>query len=587
MNSRIGSFNHHTLIFSSSTSSLTSVELQPLSSPQAKAGTNSDKIDQSVQRRTANYKPNIWKHELLQSLTSQFSEKKYKTRAQTLKEDVKCMFVEASDTLSKLELIDSISKLGLDKYFMQEIKEALDATALSNNTSVLKGDLYATALCFRLLRHHGYHASQDMFLDFVDGADKFIPSPKVSIKGLLELLQASNLGGEGEDLLTEAGLFSIENLSGFGASSDNMLAKQVYEAISLPMQWRVEWYNVKKHVQAHEKNHESTKSKLIELAKLNFNLVQSSHQEDLKEVSRWWMNLGIKERLSFSRDRVVESFLYAAGTAPEPKQASLRKWLSKVINLILITDDVYDVYGTLDELEIFTNAVERWSPEEIKELPEGIQICFWTLLNTTNEMAAEIEQENGWTPVLPYLQKTWTDFLKSLLVEAKWYNKGYTPSLEEYLNNGWISSSGPLLSVLAILGVADRKTQNVAEYLKDCQQIIHHSSLVIRLCNDQGTSAAELERGDAASSILCYMREANVSEEVAREHIKSLIVKAWKQINGYCISCPPFLQEPAKYITNTARVAHFMYQHGDGFGVQDRETQDHVRSNFIEPIPIN
>ena len=76
---------------------------------------------------------------------------------------------------------------------------------------------------------------------------------------------------------------------------------------------------------------------------------------------RWWMNLGIKERLSFSRDRVVESFLYAAGTAPEPKQASLRKWLSKVINLILITDDVYDVYGTLDELEIFTNAVERFA----------------------------------------------------------------------------------------------------------------------------------------------------------------------------------------------------------------------------------
>ena len=125
-----------------------------------------------------------------------------------------------------------------------------------------------------------------MFLDFVDGTDKFIPSPKVSIKGLLELLQASNLGGEGEDLLTEAGLFSIENISGFGASSDNMLAKHVYEAIRLPMHWRVEWYNVKKLVQAHEKNHESTKSKLIELAKLNFNLVQSSHQEDTKEVSR-------------------------------------------------------------------------------------------------------------------------------------------------------------------------------------------------------------------------------------------------------------------------------------------------------------
>ena len=74
------------------------------------------------------------------------------------------MFVEASDTLSKLELIDSISKLGLDKYFMEEITEALDAIALRNNSSVLKGDVYATALCFRLLRHHGYHASQGTYM---------------------------------------------------------------------------------------------------------------------------------------------------------------------------------------------------------------------------------------------------------------------------------------------------------------------------------------------------------------------------------------------------------------------------------------
>lgn len=71
------------------------------------------------------------------------------------------------------------------------------------------------------------------------------------------------------------------------------------------------------------------------------------------------MNLGNKEKLSFSRDRLVESFLYAAAIAPEPQHGSLRKWLSKVIKLILIIDDVYDVYGSLEELECFTNAVER------------------------------------------------------------------------------------------------------------------------------------------------------------------------------------------------------------------------------------
>ena len=46
----------------------------------------------------------------------------------------------------------------------------------------------------------------------------------------------------------------------------------------------------------------------------------------------------------------------------EPQFSSCRKGLTKVTSQITTIDDVYDVYGTLDELELFTNAVERFIP---------------------------------------------------------------------------------------------------------------------------------------------------------------------------------------------------------------------------------
>lgn len=43
-------------------------------------------------------------------------------RIQILKKDVECMFAEVQDhPLAKLELIHNITKLGLNKYFEEEI----------------------------------------------------------------------------------------------------------------------------------------------------------------------------------------------------------------------------------------------------------------------------------------------------------------------------------------------------------------------------------------------------------------------------------------------------------------------------------
>ncbi|GMP75143.1 hypothetical protein CsSME_00032337 [Camellia sinensis var. sinensis] len=240
------------------------------------------------QRRSANYKPNIWKYDLLQSLTTQYNEEDYKRQVEKLKEEVMCMFMEAVDLVAKLEFIDNIEKLGLANLFEMEIKEALDTiVAFKNNYPITEEGLYANALFFRLLRQHGFNISQDIFRGFTSKMGTFNKTTNCDTKAMLELLEASHLALEGENILIEAKAFSTGILKNITNSKnvENKVTKQLSHALELPLQWRVQWYDVKSHIHELE-NNDNTNSVLLKLAKLNFNIVQATHQNDLKEISR-------------------------------------------------------------------------------------------------------------------------------------------------------------------------------------------------------------------------------------------------------------------------------------------------------------
>ena len=67
-------------------------------------------------------------------------------------------------------------------------------------------------------------------------------------------------------------------------------------------------------------------------------------------------------------DRPMENFLWTVGVIFEPQFSNCRRMLAKVNSLITTIDDVYDVYGTLDELELFTDVVARF----VKQLCLGL-----------------------------------------------------------------------------------------------------------------------------------------------------------------------------------------------------------------------
>ena len=89
---------------------------------------------------------------------------KMKRQVEELKEEVKTMLLMDSNNKprQKLELIDSIQRLGVSYHFQSEIDQVLEN--INNNCPLGFVDeeddcLYVVALWFRLLRQHGYRIS--------------------------------------------------------------------------------------------------------------------------------------------------------------------------------------------------------------------------------------------------------------------------------------------------------------------------------------------------------------------------------------------------------------------------------------------
>ena len=128
--------------------------------------------------------------------------------------------------------------------------------------------------------------NSDMFRGFMDEkAGLFKKSTRANIKEMLELLEASHLALESEDLMDAAREFSTETLKDCIPNLDCDLAEQVSHVFELPSQRRLRWFDVKWHINAYEKDRHMN-AMLLELAKLHFNIVQATLQKELRESSR-------------------------------------------------------------------------------------------------------------------------------------------------------------------------------------------------------------------------------------------------------------------------------------------------------------
>ncbi|URE19086.1 hypothetical protein MUK42_04307 [Musa troglodytarum] len=477
-------------------------------------------------------------------------------RAAELMEQVRSMLKDTADILQTMDLVDSIQLLGLSYHFEKEISEALNRV---HDADFNDHGLYDTALRFRLLRQQGYHVTPDVFNKFKDEEGNLMSTLKDDPKGLLSLYNAAYLPIHEETILDEAISFTRDLLVSMLSNLTPPLATQVRLFLESPLCRRMKRLLARNYISIYQEC-ATRNDALLELAKLDFNLLQCLHH------------------------RVVECYYWILAVYFEPHYSRARVISTKVMAMTSILDDIYDLYSTLEESQLLTQAIQRWDAKAVHQLPEYMKGYFLKLIHTIEEFENLLAPSEKYRVF--YLKEAMKGLSRSYLKENKWAIKHYVPKLEEHMQISLISSAYPMLVCASFVGMGEVATKEAFEWVASFPKIVKASALIARIANDFVSHELEQTREHVASTIQCYMKEFGTNMQVACEKLQVLVEDAWKDVNEECLN-PTAVSKPLlERIVNFLCLFNDIYKVIDGYTNSSTYTRDNISSLLVHPIEI-
>ncbi|XP_009794139.1 vetispiradiene synthase 3-like [Nicotiana sylvestris] len=544
--------------------------------------------EEEIVRPVANFSPSLWADQFHSfSFDNQVAEK-YAQEIEVLKEQTRSMLLATGQKLDEtMNLIDVIERLGIGYHFEKEIDEILEH--IYNENTNFEGDDYndlcTSALQFRLFRQHGYNISPEIFSKFQDENGKFKESLASDVLGLLSLYEASYVRTHADDILKDALAFSTIHLESVAPHFKSPLREQVTHALEQCLHKGVPRLETRFFISSIYEKEESKNDMLLRFAKLDFNLLQMLHKQELAEVSRWWKDLDFVTTLPYARDRAVECYFWTIGVYFEPQYSQARVMLAKTIAMISIVDDTFDVYGIVKELDIYTDAIQRWDVSEIDRLPDYMKISYKALLNLYDDYEKELSNY-GRSNVVYYAKERMKEIVRNYNVEAKWFIEGYMPPVSEYLSNALITSTYYLLTTTSYLAMKS-VTKKDFEWLAKNPKILEANVTLCRVIDDIATYEVEKSRGQIATGIECYMRDYGVSTEEAMNKFQEMAEIAWKDVNEGILRPTPVSTEILTRILNLSRMIDVAYKNNqDGYTHPEKVVKPHIIALLVDSIKV-
>ncbi|KAL7216922.1 hypothetical protein ACSBR1_028781 [Camellia fascicularis] len=295
--------------------------------------------------------------------------------------------------------------------------------------------------------------------------------------------------------------FTITHLESAVPNLSNLVQEQVIHALNDPIHKGLTRLEATRYFFFYEQD-DSHNKVLLNFAKLDFNLLQNMHQLELSEITRWWKELDFAKKMPFAKDIKVKCYFWILGVYFKPQYLLARRMLTKVIALTSIIDDIYDVYGTLEELVPFTDAIENGKLVPLDQLPEYMKPCHQAPLDAYNMMDKEMAKQ-GRSYCVDYAKSVRKILVRSYFEEAKWFHQARSRIPNSYL----------MFSTTSYVGIGEVVSKKAFDWVSNDLLIVQALSVICRLMDEMAGHKFEQKRGHVDFAIECYMKQYGASEE--------------------------------------------------------------------------
>ncbi|KAG9439006.1 hypothetical protein H6P81_019171 [Aristolochia fimbriata] len=505
---------------------------------------------------------------------------------------------------TQLCVVDRLEKMGIARHFRNEIKSVLDRAyrCWLEGDEEIHLDGVTCAIAFRLLRWHGYELSSDSLTQYSEEKIFFnsLGGHLCDASTVLELYQASQIMIFPDELALEklnswSSHFLKEELSKDEQQQRNLQKKTIQEVDSVlkfPYYANLQRLENRRYIETSSLDdfrilktvyrlQSSRKRDMLNLAIEDFNFCQSIHHQELKYLERWVKETRL-DQLQFALQKLSYCFFSAAATLFPPRVSDARiAWTQNSI-LTTVVDDFFDLGGSREEMINLIELVEKWDGNLAKSCSfEKVKIIFFALYNSINEIGLKASTFQG-RSVIHHLVEIWLSLLKSMMREADWVKNKSIPTMEVYLDNGYVSFAlGPI--ILPTLYLIGPKLSEEIIRGPEYHMLFKLTSTCGRLLNDINGYKGELMEGKL-NSVTLHIGHGGSEEEAVR-YLRSMIERDRRELLRLVVQREGSTVARAckDLFWNMSKILHLFYMRNDGFS-SSTEMVGAVEAVIYEPI---